>query len=386
MKFTTPAIAALEYSGSKHEQVIWDDELPGFGLKLWPSGRKVFFVAYRFKGLRRNITIGAFGVLTPFQAKDLAKQALGKLALGIDPMADRDEERTAARMSDLCEKFLNDDQVKAKKSYRQMKRRVEKNIEPVLGTKLLKGITRADITALHATIGKRGHYEANRTVSLLSKMFELAKAWGYLPETALNPAKRIEKYEETARDRFISHEEMPRLLEATEKVNNPYIRSAIWLYLLLGLRKQELLRLRWDQIDLTRRELRLPDTKSGKPHVLPISEGALKVLRETPKMIGNPHVFPGCVPGHHIVNIEKSWKTIRELAKLEDIRLHDLRRTVGSWMAESGSTLNLIGKVLNHQHIATTQIYARMGQAPVLEALERHSEALMSASVQLPRK
>lgn len=165
---------------------------------------------------------------------------------------------------------------------------------------------------------------------------------------------------------------MPRLMAAIDAEANPYVRAALKLYLLTGLRRSELLGLRWQDVDLMRREIRLSDTKAGRAHRVPLSAPAVEILNGLPRMLRNEYVFPGSVPGRPLVNIAKSWRRVRKAAGLEDVRLHDLRRTVGSWMAASGASLPLIGKVVNHSNASTTPIYARLAEDVTREALERH--------------
>ena len=143
-----------------------------------------------------------------------------------------------------------------------------------------------------------------------------------------------------------------------------------------------MLRAQWGDVDWIRKELKLPETKAGRMHYVPLSGPALAILRNLPslKVKGNPYILPGHIRGRHLVNIDAPWRRVRKAAELEDVRLHDLRRTVGSWLAQSGNSLPLIGKVLNHSSPATTAIYARFGQDQVREALENHGRKVMSVA------
>ena len=151
-----------------------------------------------------------------------------------------------------------------------------------------------------------------------------------------------------------------------------------WLYLFTGLRKNELLRAEWTHVDWERRELRIPETKSGRVHYMPLTPPALALLNDLPQVEGNPYIFVGHVNGRHLVNIDKPWRRIRKTAGVEDVRLHDLRRTVGSWLAQSGASLHLIGRVLNQSTQAATAVYAHFGQDHLREALDRHATQLTS--------
>lgn len=153
----------------------------------------------------------------------------------------------------------------------------------------------------------RAPYEANQVLLLVSKMFELARRWGFVPENAANPARGIDKFPEQKRDRWVTREEMARLAEVIAYDRNLYVGAAIWFYLLTGVRKTELLRACWADVDFVRRELRLPETKAGRVHYVPLSAPALALLRGVPRQDGKPYILPGAKPGQHLVNIEKPW-------------------------------------------------------------------------------
>jgi len=236
------------------------------------------------------------------------------------------------------------------------------------------------VATLHSRIGKTAPYEANRVLALLSKMFELARRWGFVPEDQANPARDIDRFKEAKRDRWVTPEELPRLAQAINEEPNDSARSALWLYLLTGARKSELLNARWEDVDVSRAELRLTDTKAGRTHYIPLSAPALALLGQIPRLDGNPYILPGKREGAALVNIAKPWSRVRKAAGVEDVRLHDLRRTVGSWLAQAGNSLHLIGRVLNHSNQSTTAVYARFGEDHVRAALEQHGARIMGAA------
>jgi integrase len=241
------------------------------------------------------------------------------------------------------------------------------------------------VAALHGRIGQDTPYEANRTLALLSKMFELARRWGFVLENAANPARGIDRFREYKRDRWVTPEELPRVTVAIAQESNLYVRAAIWLYLLTGVRKTELLKACWADVDVTRCELRLPQTKAGRTHYVPLSLPAINLLQSLPREVENPYILPSTkIPGRHLVNIEKPWRRVRRAAGIEDVRLHDLRRTVGSWLAQAGNSLPLIGRVLNHTDPKTTAIYARLGDDPARQALEDHAQRITKVAGAFP--
>jgi integrase len=355
-------------------------------MRVYPSGRKAFVLSFRATGRKRLMTIGTYGAITLDQARTLAQKHLAKLAEGDDPLKEKRRAAHGKNIKDLCQTFIERHAKPHKKTWQEDERRINRHLIPAWGTLKIAALTRDDVGLLHYKIGtkEKAPYEANRTLRLVSKMYELAKAWGLLAENAANPAKRIAPYREIKRDRYVSPDELPKLAQAIDEAENVYIRFAIWLYLLTGLRKSELLTARWDQIDFTRKEIRLGDTKAGRIHYVPLSAAAVSFLHEIPKLKDNPHVFPGGVPGKYLVNINKPWATIRKAAGIEDVRLHDLRRTVGSWLAQAGNSLHLIGRVLNHSNQSTTAIYARFGQDNVRQALEQHADRIMGMAKKKP--
>ncbi|CAN5283504.1 site-specific integrase [soil metagenome] len=352
-----------------------DGEIPGFSVRVYPSGKKAFVLRYRPAGANQPKlhTIGAFGVLTLPQARDLARKALVDAKAGTDPQEERRKSRLGSTMKDLAAVYMERHAKPHKKSWKEDEWRLDKYVLPAFGSRKIEDVSRTDVARFHQKLGTRSKAEANRCLALLSIMFNLAADWGLRDETIPNPAGRIKKYHIPSRDRWVTPTEMPRLLQSVAEEPNVYVRAAVWLYLLTGLRKNELLGLRWKDIDFDRRELRLADTKAGRSHVVPLSAPAIAVLRDTPRMVGNPHIIASPVePGRPLVNINKPWERIRKRAELEDVRLHDLRRTVGSWMATNGASLPLIGKVLNHSNASTTQIYARLAEDATRTALEEH--------------
>jgi Site-specific recombinase XerD len=386
MKLTKRAIDAMTYAGAGAlRDVRWDADLPGFGVRIYPTGRKAFVLSYRAYGRKRLMTLSDYGVLTLEQAQSQARKHLVAVGEGDDPLEARRKERGAGTVADLCHAYLERHARLRKKTWRKDESRIHRHLLPVWGNLKAKAITRADVAALHRRIGKdSGPYEANRTLELLSVMFELAVTWGFLPEGSPNPARRVEAYKEEKRDRWVTPEELPRLAQAIDQEPNPYARAALWLYLLTGVRKTELLTATWSNVSWDRKELKLPETKAGRAHYLPLSEPALALLQQIPRLDGNPYILPGLKEGRHLVNIEKPWRRARKAAGVEDVRLHDIRRTVGSWLAQAGNSLHLIGRVLNHSNQSTTAIYARFAQDHVREALEAHGKRIMGVAGKLP--
>lgn len=397
MILTKKLIDATSYAGTAYangtqaRQVLWDDEVPGFGCRLLPSGKKCFLLSYRAAGRKHQMTLGTYGVVTLDAARKLARAHLAQIeTAGADPLASRQQEAQGETVADLCSAYLERYAKPRKKTWEADQARINKRILPRWGRLKARSITSSDAAALHTAIGgKEGKpYEANRTLALVSKLFSLGSTWGFVPKDFENPAAGIDKFKEEPRDRWITPAELPRLAQAINEESNQVARNALWLYLLTGCRKNELLQARWDEVDWDRAELRKPDTKAGRVHYIPLSAPALALLRNITPTPGNPYILPG--RGHrgmspdeqarhptHLVNIQKPWDRVRLAAGVADVRLHDLRRTVGSWLAQAGNSLHLIGRVLDHTNASTTAVYARFGDDQVRTALEQHGARIM---------
>ena len=219
--------------------------------------------------------------------------------------------------------------------------------------------------------------EANRCLETVRAAWRWAETGRLLPDGAESsdmfrggknaPVKR---FRERSRDRWLRRTELDRLMTEVRKEEDAYIRAAIPLLLLTGLRKMELLRARWEDVDLDRAEIRLPDTKSGEAQVRLLPSPAVEILRGLPREHSS-WVFPSPVDRtKHRRDFKKPWERIRKAADLEDITLHDLRRTAGSYMAQAGVPLEVIQKVLGQSHPAVTRIYARLASENERDALE----------------
>ena len=385
MHLTKRTIEALAYRGPEpRKDIRWDDLLPNFGVRVYPSGRKTFVIGYRHHRRHRLMTLGTFGVLTLDLARDRARRELLAVTDGQDPLSERQRVAQGGTLKDLAKAYLERYAKLHKKTWRDDEARIKDPILKRWGSLPLTALKRADIAALHREIGLKHPYAANRLVELISRMYELAKMWGFLDEDYPNPARRIQAFKELKRDRFVTADEMPQLAAAIDGDPSPYIRAAFWLYLLTGVRKRELLRARWKDIDFATNLWRLPDTKSGRVHHVPLSTRAVAILKNLPREIGNPYVIPGARAGQPLNNIDKAWRRIRKRAGLADVRIHDLRRTFGSHLAQDGASLHLIGTILNHRDPSTTAVYARFQRQHEQAALNRHAERIFAAAYESP--
>lgn len=365
-------IEKLGYQGADNSAcVYWEPSLPGFGVRVYPTGHKAYVVKARQGGRQHYVTLGPVGGLSPLEARSAAKRLLAEFALsGVGNYR-------SCKFSELADLYIERHAKVHKKSWREDERRIKKYLLPRWEHLTLEAIQRPEVARLHLELGREMPYQANRVLENISKMFQLAVIWGLLPDGHHNPTVGIQTFKEAKRDRFVTEEEMPRLM-ATIGQEAPEIRGAIMLYLLAGWRKQELLGLRWSDIDFARKEIRIAETKSGRIHYLPLTEAIRQVMDTLPREEGNPWVIIGRDRGKHRVSLEKAWQRVRSAAGLDDVRLHDLRRTCGSWLAHSGHGLPLIGAVLNQTCQTVTATYSRFKRDDVREALEAHGAKIIS--------
>jgi len=358
----------------------------GFGVKVYGSGRKVFALRYRTEtGRTRMLTLGSFGELTVQTARKKAQAEKVKVLDGIDPQAERERKAvTLGTVRDLMREWLNQYAKAHRKRWQEDEYRMKSRILPGLGRLALEDVTADVLARWHRKAGKEAPVEANRCLETLRAAWRWAEGEGLLPEGAPDSAilrsgkhARVKRFRERSRDRWLRKEEVARLMEAANAHEDPYVQAAVPLFLLTGLRKRELLGARWEDVDLDRGEIRLPETKSGEAQVRLLPSPAVEILRELPRMDRSPFVFPSPVnPEKPRGDMKKPWDRIRRKADLEDITLHDLRRTAGSFMAQNGVPLQVIQEVLGQSHPGVTKIYARLASENEREALETLADAL----------
>ena len=360
LKLTKRAVDALEVEGK--DAVFWDRDLAGFGVRVHPTGRKVYVVQTRGPGGPKRVTLGRHGKLSTDEARKRAVPVIDRIKRGEAPTPKPPE--PALNVSGLAERFMQDHVEKHLKpgtiaSYRYL---IEKHILPALGGMEIEQVGRAEVSALHHRLCDTPDM-ANSSLGVLSKMFSLAETWELLPP-GNNPCRAVRPYSMRRRERFLSDEEFRRLggtlrdAEADGSVWPPAL-AAIRLLMLTGCRKSEILNLRWDDLDHTAGELRLRDAKTG-PRMVPLTTPARRVLDGIERSEGNPWVFPGRNGASRPLDITTYWKRIRARAGLDDVRIHDLRHSYASRALALGEGLTAIGKLLGHAKVSTTARYAHL--------------------------
>jgi integrase len=360
---------------------VWDDQVIGFGVRVMPSGARTYQVQYRKAGRTRRSSIGRHGVITAEQARTRARELLGLVAMGRNPVEELSQDRKQPTVAMLCDRFLAEHvsehcKPSTLRNYQQI---IAHFIKPALGPIKVNAVARKDIADLHQALADR-RYQANRTLAVLSKMFNLAEVWG-LRSDGSNPCRHVKKYREKGRNRFLTQAELTRLgrtLVQTEVEGDEtrHVVAAFRLLILTGCRLGEIQRLRWDYI--TEFGIELPDSKTGARRI-PLPPEARAVLAELPRTVGNPFVIEGKLPGTHITDLERPWRRIREKAGLDGVRIHDLRHTYASHAVCSGMPIQMVGRLLGHTQLQTTLRYAHLADEPVRRAAAENASVLSAA-------
>lgn len=383
----------------ERDKLLWDTDAPGFGLKVTPRGTRTYLVQYRLggrKGRTRRVTIGRHGrpwsdslsgetkSLTPDVARMEAKRLLGLVAAGKDPAEDKTILRRAPTVADLCDLYLVDGIDEKKASTVAMDRiRITRHVLPNMGSIRARDVTQKNVRDLLKKVAKRsGKGAAARTVGMLGGIFTFAVENKICLK---NPVRGVRRYEDRKVGRFLSNAEISRLgesLSAAEQEGvNLYAIAAIRLLIFTGCRKAEILTMRWEFVDWEHDCIRLPDSKTGAK-IVALGTPAIDLLKEIPRIEGNPFVIAGAKKDAHLVGLQKIWDAIRADADIPDVRLHDLRHSFASVAAAQGESLLLIGKLLGHKKASSTQRYAHLGDDPLRSAVNRVSSQIESALCQ----
>ena len=355
-KFRTKTISRRTVEALKVEKdtVFWDRELPGFGVRVYPSGRKVYIAQARAKGkAAQRVTVAPHGVISPEEARRRAALIVSRIKAGEEPVPEPLSATLAKgpTVADIARRYLEDHvavrcRPRTVEFYRTA---VEKYLVPRLGKLPALAVDHARVTELHHALRDKP-VMANKVVETLSRIYNAAEDKGLIPETS-NPCGLVVKNRERKRERFLTPDEFQRLGRALREVTgcrrvSPYSVAAIRLLILTGCRKREILHLRWEQVDLEAAELRLPETKTG-PRTVSLSPRAVRVLESIPRLPDSPWVIPGMVEGRPMRNIDEAWGVVCELAGIEEARINamQLMGAVGVGIAAGAGTGIVTGLV-----------------------------------------
>jgi integrase len=403
-KLTKRVIDAIRPDAKGRDVFVWDagdGSLKGFGVRMKPSGTASYLVQYRTKeGRTRRLVLGKLGVLTPDEARTKAADRLKEVALGGDPSADRHRARDALNVNELADLYLcegpADKPNKKPSSWAADRSNVERHIRPLIGGKLIKALTQADVAKFQADVAagkskadvktkKRGRAiveggrgTAARSLAVLGAMLQFAVGRKLIP---VNPAKGVRLLKGEKKERFLSEAEVAKLADAVSRMEAEGKLSAtaavtIRLLMLTGCRKSEILSLRWEWVDWERGSLRLPDSKTGAK-VLPLAAAARELLSKVPR--ASAFALPAAKGGGHYTGLQKDWERVRVRAELPGLRLHDLRHSFASFAVADGNTLYMVGKVLGHKQARTTEVYAHLADDPLRAVADRTAARIATA-------
>ncbi len=367
---------------------IFDADIRGFATCIYRGGGRAFTFDYRHAGRQRRMTFARWPEWSVTAARDRAKELRRIVDAGGDPLGDRDLSREAPRISDLIERYIAEHVVRlAPRNAADQKSMLPKLIAPHWGRKLVVEITKADVEKLLAKIAEgraRPHklkpnnrarklqgakptpVRANRVGEILRKMFNLAIEWGWRDD---NPANGFYRRIENPRERFLSKDEIDRLAKALDAAEDQRAAGIIRLCMLTGARVGEVRHARIEQFELDYCQWSKPATTTNqrKVHRVPISEDVAAIVRQRRLLVpkGSPWLFPGDVPGEPVKEIRRFWLGIQRQVQIGDVRIHDLRHTFASLLVSGGASLEMIGKLLGHSQMQTTQRYAHLMEGPL---------------------
>jgi integrase len=380
-KLTDAVVKALPIP-AKGSRISYDLGVKGFGIRVTANGARAFILNYRTRlGRERRFTIGSFPDWKTGGARIEAVELKRQIDRGGDPLGDIKAGRAAPTVADLCARFESEYLPRKRPStqttYRQQ---IAAEIIPALGRLKVVNVAFADIDGVHRAITKRGRpYRANRVLALLSRIFTMAVRWHMRPD---NPCKGIERNQEHKRRRYLSADELTRLIKALDDYRDQQSADIIRLLLLTGARRGEALQARWQDFDLSSGTWRKPaaTTKQQSEHQVPLSDAAQKLLtglrQRTAK--GEEWVFP-VADGSHRRDVKDAWATICRAANIDGARVHDLRHTYASVLASAGLSLPIIGQLLGHTTPTTTARYAHLFDDPLRAAAERAGAIITGA-------
>ncbi|RKR82041.1 phage integrase family protein [Mucilaginibacter gracilis] len=414
--FTISELDKLPIPAKGNRSYHKDTQVRGLFFAIQPSGAKSFYVIKKIAGRTEKIFLGKYPDLTIENARKLAKIKLGQIAMGINPQNERRKIRNEMNFGQLFDQYLHRYSKVHKKSWLADQQDITRFV-PHWFKRKISDIKRPEIKRLHETIYRdHGLYQANKMLQRIRAIYNKATEWGW---EGNNPTTGIKKYKEKSRDRFILPAELPFILQAINDYESETVRDYLWMLFLTGARRTNTLMMRYEQINWEYCEWRIPDTKNGDPVTVPLMPRAMEILQRRFEVAQSQWVFPkkgDCEK--HTASVKTDWQKITERATLllwqqneknacwldslgkrmsgaydggmpfkqiikqaesenfqlpqgvTDIRLHDIRRTFGSYQAISGASLSIIGKSLGHKSSQATEIYARLNLDPVRASVE----------------
>jgi integrase len=383
MKLTKRTIEALPFPEShikKTQYLVFDDNLKGLGVRVTPTLKKSFFLAYSYHGQVKRITLGSFPILSLTHARELANKNLALVANDTDPAEVKKKKRSKAiNIEDLYNSYfeLHIRNNRNERGQHSVKGDFDLYILPMIGKKTLDSITRQTINGLLKPLKDRPRTH-NICRSYLKTMFLFGEREGLIQKS---PMVDIEKLPEQSREEWVKVGDLKKLAKEIRSDPNVNLRKYYFLLMLTACRKNELQKMKWEQIDIENQVWTIPQTKNGTRHEVHLVQTAINLLNEIPHLKDNPYVFVGQREGQSFHDTGKTWRRIRKRAELEKYTIHDIRRTMASYLAQDGVSRDRIAQILNHKDQSTTGIYARLTHNDKVQTFERLAEILKEKEV-----
>ncbi len=377
----------------------YDTLIPKLACRVTKAGSKTFYVIKRADAGMAWVKLGTFPDMTVEQARRAAEEKLGEFAKGNNPAKAKREEKqkitlgqafdnyfdlhvrpkgvkTADDILATWQRFLGDmpDQPAKKHGRKRQKHPAGVN----WSNRKIDQIEPGEVRTLHAAIGATHQVMANRVIEILSAVYGRAIYLGY---KGMNPASGVEPYKEEKRDRFIQAEELPVFFTELANETSEDFKHFVLLSLLTGARRINVMSARWEDVNLASAIWRIPapDSKNEEPMVLPLGAEAVQIFEaRNPQKTG--FVFPALSATGHITPPKKRWQNLLQRCGIDNLRIHDLRRSLGSWQAITGASLVIIGKSLGQKSAAATMIYARLNTDPVRASVSAATSAMLEAA------
>lgn len=373
--FIKKSLDALPLPEEGKRLYIYDTKVRGLELMVTPQGTKSFKVYRKFNNKPIRVTLGKYPEMTIENARREAQKIINELNAGKNPNNEKKKLRSETTFKELFTLYMERHSKQEKKTWKYDERDVPRFLGHWFQRKL-SAITKQEIQALHEKVrAENGLYQANRLLSRIQGIYNKAIEWGW---EGVNPATGIKKFKEKSRDRFLHPDELPRFFESLDAEQNDTIRDYIYVSLFTGVRKTNVMEMRWEDLYLERKEWLVPDTKNGDPLRVHLVDSVIELLQKRGSSYGSGEwVFPGTGATGHLMEPKAGWKRILDRAGIKELRIHDLRRTLGSWQAATGANSFMIGRSLGHKTPQSTAVYARLNLDPVRDSVEKATQAML---------
>ena len=375
INFIKKTLDSLKLPDKNKRHYFYDTKIKGLELMVTEQGTKSFKVYRKFNGKPVRVTLGKYPEMTIENARNEAQRVIADMISGKNPNEEKKNIRSEITFGEMFKIFMERHSKITKKSWIADEQDIPRFLNHWFERKL-STITKQEIQLIHEKIKKEnGLYQANRMLARIHIIYNKAIEWGW---NGINPANSIKKFKEKSRDRFLHPDELPRFFESLEAEENSTIKDYIYVSLFTGARKSNVLSMKWEDINFERCEWLIPETKNGESLRVHLTEKVIDILKNRLQSSSNSKwVFESIGKTGHLVEPKSGWKRILQRAGIKDLRLHDLRRTLGSWQAATGANSYIIGRSLGHKNQQSTAIYARLSIDPIKESVEKAAQAML---------